>query len=56
MPYSKNSVQWVNWITVGTAGFSSDSAFGISLALNPTDNQPYVAFENYWCNVYEFLF
>jgi hypothetical protein len=36
-----------NWVNVGNAGFSAGEADCISLAFSPSNNQPYVAYEDY---------
>ncbi len=35
-----------NWVNVGNAGFSAGEDDFISLAFNPADGLPYVAFPN----------
>ena len=36
-----------NWVDVGNAGFSAGNTLNESLAFNPIDSMPYVAFSDW---------
>ena len=46
-PWYKSSPLDYMWMNVGNSGFSQGEADYTSLAFNPSNNQPYVAYQDY---------